>query len=781
MVTDISSEYKKKIREYTHDYIPKAELLVFNDSGAVAEKINIDRNKLMTAGISYADSTSSTDSFDVGAAVIGSAQLVVDNTSDWLKDYNLEMMKCVLYAGMQMDDGTIEYIQKGVYNMENPQTKATTCTLSLLDNMSLFEKPLVDVNLNYPLQAYEALSKICTFCGVRLKMTSFTNSEVILEDPQDDSLTCLDAVSYIAQIACCYAKCDSEGELVFGWYDKNNINNNLNGGVLSDYTTGDNADGGTLEDYATGDKFDGGNYGDFSSYHHFYMLKSTPTIYANETYISGCKITFKNDDDTGIVEAGSEGYVLEIKDNPFITNESIAESVKMAILGKAVGLKFRKCSFTTMYDPTVEAGDVGFFSDYKGRTYPIIISNLTANIAGKLRLSSDSKTASKQRATSKANTDARIEAAVKREKNAREKAVEILAQELAASSGMFETDVKTEDGGTIRYIHDKKLLSDSTVVIKITMKAIGISNDGGKTYPYGIDVSGTAILKEIYAVGINASYITTGIIEGIKIIMSQGQVGGWNIDSGAIYKDVTVGTDLYRVFIQPPDPSSPNETWIISCQKNYVGNFVLYGNGQAKLGNIRITDKNVNVTDVSANSTLDSEHLIFYGNDGVGRTSYNKDFCQINGSLTVTGDKNRLVQTQNYGSRLLNAFETPSPMFGDVGEGVIDDTGICVIFIEDIFYETIDTSNKYQIFLQPYDKGSCYVKERNNYSFIVEGTQGLKFGWHIYAHQLGYNAYRNEQPENRDASDNALSILEEEIINNSEMIAGILDNINIGG
>lgn len=760
MITDISTEFKEKIHEYMYNYIPKAELLVMNNDESVKETITLGTKKLMSDGISYSQGTSSTDSFDVGAAVIGSAQIVVDNTGDWLSKYNLENMKCVLYAGLEMDDRTIEYTKKGVFNMENPQTKSTTVTLSMLDNMSLLEKPLKNANIQWPVTSGYALKKICDYCGLALDTQTFSNSEVLINEPEDD-ITCLDAVSYIAQIACCFAKCNKEGHLELKWYKK--IPSNLDGGLLEDYATGDAAFGGTLEDYATGDTFDGGNYGDLSTYHHFYMLKDTPTVYANNTVISGCRIGYGDDN---VLSYGTEGYVIEITDNPFITTTEIAQAVVAAIMDKAVGMIFRKCNFTAMYDPTVEAGDVGYISDYAGRTYPIIISNITATLGGKMTISSDSKTASRQSAATKATTQNLIKSAVKKEKDAREKAVEKLAQDLATSSGMFTTDVTTEDGGTIRYVHDKKLLSDSTIVIKITIKAIGISNDGGKTYPYGLDVSGNAILNDIYAIGLNASYITAGIIEGIKIIMQSGSVGGWNINGRALLKEVSYGGNSYCVYLQPPLENNPEKTWVLSCQKNSIGQFILYGDGSTKLGDVYTSKDQVEIITGSKTGIINANGAIFETSTSGVISVYSGDRCRINGDFSVSGTKNRIVETKNYGERLLNAYETPSPLFGDVGDGIIDETGICIISLEDIFSETIDLDNMYQVFLQPYGDGFCYIKERNKYFFTVAGSSGLRFGWHIMAHQVGFNLYRNEKYEEETKRENIIGMLEETIPDN---------------
>lgn len=117
------------------------------------------------------------------------------------------------------------------------------------------------------------------------------------------------------------------------------------------------------------------------------------------------------------------------------------------------------------------------------------------------------------------------------------------------------------------------------------------------------------------------------------------------------------------------------------------------------------------------------------------------------GSMQVYGAKNRIVETENYAERLQYCYETPTPMFGDVGEGAIDKTGKCYVWLDDVFAETIDTDVQYQIFLQAYGEGNVYVNERSPSYFVVCGTPGLAFGWEIKAVQKGYDTVRLESFE----------------------------------
>lgn len=130
----------------------------------------------------------------------------------------------------------------------------------------------------------------------------------------------------------------------------------------------------------------------------------------------------------------------------------------------------------------------------------------------------------------------------------------------------------------------------------------------------------------------------------------------------------------------------------------------------------------------------------------VTRDVYIGGKLHVNGNLLVSGtNKNRIVKTKNYSERLLYCYETANPYFGDIGEAAIGEDGLCYISIDDIFYETINSSCQYQVFLQKYGMGDLWVEERRPNYFLIKGTPNLKFGWEIKARQLGFGAERMEK------------------------------------
>lgn len=124
-------------------------------------------------------------------------------------------------------------------------------------------------------------------------------------------------------------------------------------------------------------------------------------------------------------------------------------------------------------------------------------------------------------------------------------------------------------------------------------------------------------------------------------------------------------------------------------------------------------------------------------------------------NLSISGSKNCVQDTENYGKRLINAYETADYLFGDVGESVVEN-GECVVWIDDIFKEVISTDVNYQVFLTKYGKGDIWVSKRHSDYFVVQAENDIRFAWEIKAKRKGYENYRLEEyvEENEYAQEN---------------------------
>lgn len=122
---------------------------------------------------------------------------------------------------------------------------------------------------------------------------------------------------------------------------------------------------------------------------------------------------------------------------------------------------------------------------------------------------------------------------------------------------------------------------------------------------------------------------------------------------------------------------------------------------------------------------------------------------RIPDNLIVSGTKSRAVDTKNFGERLFYCHESATPMFGDVGEGQTDETGVCYIDLDPIVTEAI-SDMEYQVFIQPEGEGRLYVPraEKTAEYFVVRGTPNLPFCWEIKARQKNYADLRLAETDN---------------------------------
>lgn len=156
------------------------------------------------------------------------------------------------------------------------------------------------------------------------------------------------------------------------------------------------------------------------------------------------------------------------------------------------------------------------------------------------------------------------------------------------------------------------------------------------------------------------------------------------------------------------------------------------------------TDITMHMTDESLYLGSISEYKFHFRKE---RSSFYQPVT-IGGSLSVTGEKNRIIDTENYDTRKQYCYETATPYFGDIGTAQTDDKGKCYIDIDDIFSETVNTGVEYQVFLQKEGQGDLWVEEKTDSYFVVRGTENLKFSWEIKAIQRDYEFERLEKFDN---------------------------------
>lgn len=128
-----------------------------------------------------------------------------------------------------------------------------------------------------------------------------------------------------------------------------------------------------------------------------------------------------------------------------------------------------------------------------------------------------------------------------------------------------------------------------------------------------------------------------------------------------------------------------------------------------------------------------------------------RDF-KVMGKFSVNGTKSSLVRTENYGERLLYAYETPEYLFATYGKIRTNEDGYGEVNIDPIFLETINTdSENYHVFISTYDDSNAFAcnLERDRF-FIKSDKPNIELSWQLVAYRKGYEDFYLETPSTND-------------------------------
>lgn len=472
-------------------------------------------SEILVGGGTFTDCAES-GSFPIGATICKSMTLSLDNTEDQWKDYYFYKAKLTAYLKMQVTDSVVETIKKGTYTITTPEQYGEVLEFTALDDMYKANASYTS-KLVLPQPAFTLLRDACATIGISMGFSSMERGDVVINSIPD-GITFRQLIGWVAMLDSANARVDVNGNLQLIKWDFDSVSVDYGATVGADgylvFGGGSSADS---------DGFISPNVGNWYLDSDGYLtLKegvgnptrlrdylSSPTLSSDDIVITGIKV--KNTESDAMY--GKDGYVLELENN--LLSDADLETVAGWIGDNLIGKSFRSMEGSLIYNPLTEFGDMAFTYDRKENKYITPITDVSSRLNG----TTDVKTKAENpiRGSSKflSSADKTLIAAkkiIENEKKVREQAVKKLENALANSEGLFETLEVLEDKSVITYLHDKPLLEESKVVIKLTSNAIGVSNDGGETYPYGFVVDGTLITRLLYAEGINADYIDSGAL-----------------------------------------------------------------------------------------------------------------------------------------------------------------------------------------------------------------------------------------------------------------------------
>lgn len=780
-----SLELQRKMVD-TRAFVYAAEI-TFTDN----TMLTLTEGDLCGSGSSIVISAGSS-SFPVGNALSRCLKLKFLNINDRFAEYDFYGAKIRVTASMELSE-TTEVLDLGTFTVTEPETYGDTISIVAYDDMYKADA-VYETGLSFPMTAADLFQDACLKCGLVPLTMNFTNKDYSVKN-KPNNLSCRQVIGLCAMLAGGNAIMAPGGVKIVE-YDSEALEalSIIDGGIFDSgnpYRTGANVYGGKFNPWDEGDDVNGGAFSELRDLQIFTEVMSQ-TVGTDDVVITGIKI--KNGEDE--YPYGTDGYVLVFEN----TLTDGAEQDAAERIGHClIGMKFRPFALDTPSYPLAEFGDTCYVV-HKGNVYASFITDIEFDFKGAttLKCSADSPIRNSSKDfTAKTSSERRMRKLIANEASARELLEQNINQRINNSPGLYPSTEVTQSG-TIYYLHDKPELATSKTVIKITSNGIALTDNykGSQTsWQSAITVDGTMIANIVSTIGLFFDYAHGGTLTlggqnnvsgSLRVLDASGnEIGKWdntgisltkgsiNLGSGKFVvttggsltaqdgqiANFTIKTDSLRynsggVYgeynTNYKDKVYMGENGVADTAANTELSTVLHG-GQLVFGTLNIPGIIIsNSTDMGDDFWFRRLYMWGLGNSGhYVAATYNGDFnffmpVRMQSNLYVTGTKSRIADTEDYGDRLLYCYETPSPLFGDIGEGMIADDGYSYIQLDPIFTETIST-NQYQVFLQKYGDGDCYVVDRKPTYFIVRGTPGIEFGWEIKAKQRGYDQKRLDQ------------------------------------
>ena len=525
-----STAYRKKLLEDSKVFYQRVVITLTDNT-----ELTLDNTKLWKGGLSFDEAVSSDGAFEVGAAIINSCSFTINNIDESYSQYDFSLARVVVSVGLEVSEGNIEYLQKGVYIVDDTSYNGSLIRLSCLDKMSLFDR-VYDTQLAFPATLAQIVNDACLKCGVTLNAnsTNFPHKTYsVAEKPSSEDTTYREMIAYCAQIAGCYAKVNNLGYLTFGWYNQSLIQttptlrermSDIANFIFNDYKLY-SWQGLITSAFINADGLPSTGIVNFSGIF-------SHNVCMDDVVITGVQVAYHvpGENTDGKVTTGTEGYVISIEDNALIQSAAQATQVAGWLGSQLVGFRYRVGSANHLGDPTIEGGDVGFLVDRKGNVFPVIVSGTTFRPGATQSTRSSGATPARnsaERFSATTKNYVKLKEIIKEVDDYYQNGLDELSEALDSKGGLYTTIQTAAGGGKTYYLHNEETLAESNIVWKMTDEAWGVSTDGGQHWNGGMTINGDVIARYLSADGVNANWMRTGIIT------DRNALNYWNLDTGA--------------------------------------------------------------------------------------------------------------------------------------------------------------------------------------------------------------------------------------------------------
>lgn len=438
-----------------------------------------------SGGVVIDEAVSNDDSLDIGSCVIQKCSVTLRNFNGEFDDYDFRSAVVVLRIGLPVN-GALAYFRRGTYVIVDlPVYSPSTITLTCYDYMTALDTLVSSVNIPSTATPIALMiPAICQACGVQRVFQSLPLDSVSVTVPNNDTLTCRELMSYIAQMNGMNCRFDPDGKLYFTWF----------GSGYSGYTIRQLQDG-SVRTVQGGDIRITYPLANEVIWENKVPINGLYTldIERYDTVVTGVRLVLNTADSENIIDAttytsGTDDYMISIEDNPLITTAN-ADSVLAALASSLIGFKYRKASFSHVGMPWLMAGDSALIHDAKGHGHNVLVSSTVFT-------SLDRQTTVSAGESVAVASPSRFSPATKRYAQQMQNIQPVISDinnRIATANGLYETtEVDTGTVATTYYLHNKPSRLDSDIQIMFSDVGILVTANGTAQQPtwYGLTTDG---------------------------------------------------------------------------------------------------------------------------------------------------------------------------------------------------------------------------------------------------------------------------------------------------
>lgn len=341
---NISSDFRRRLYEDDYrNYVEDVYITLANNT-----ELHLTNENLWGYGFYIDDAVSADNVLEVGSAIVGMCQVVIENISETYNLYDFNKAKVVPYVGLDLGDGTVDVVKLGEYYVSEAKHNTSCITLTCYDAMTKFDKPISLSGMNYPATLNQIIANACSVCGVPLATQSIPHGTYsVAQKPDGGTTTFRELLAWAGQISGRNARINVSGQLEYIWYDQQKLNAILHGQEVS-------------------------------GIHKIDTTFGSPQVSLDDVTITQISVSEEVQDEEGHQSiarytVGTSGYTISIENNKLVQGNN-GSAIAQWLLTDLSGFRFRKASFTCLSDPSIEAGDILKLTDRKGNAYACIVS-----------------------------------------------------------------------------------------------------------------------------------------------------------------------------------------------------------------------------------------------------------------------------------------------------------------------------------------------------------------------------------------------------------------------